>query len=132
MFYSSPRNHPEIQVALLEKLQCKILFTPEEMSDATRVVLENRQMNKYILPDLDYFFAQKPVEPYPYNKTFEQACKDPYIALHSSSSTGTPKIVVLKQGSAAAHDAFQLFPSLGAAPWLVSTLTGKRVLTNFP
>ena len=132
MFYSSPRNHPEIQVALLEKLQCKILFTPEQMSDATRVVLENRQMDKYILPDLDYFFAQEPVEPYPYSKTFEQACKDPYVALHSSGSTGTPKIVVLKQGSAAAHDAFQLFPSLGAAPWLVSTLTGKRVLTSFP
>lgn len=132
MFYSSPRNRPDIQVALLEKLQCTILFTPEEMSETTRVVLENRHMNKYILPDLDYFLAQKSVEPYPYSKTFEEARKDPYVVLHSSGSTGTPKILVLKQGSAAAHDAFQLFPSLGAASWFVSNWTGKRVLTNFP
>lgn len=132
MFYSSPRNRPDIQVALLEKLQCTILLTPEDMSETTRVVLENRQMNKYILPNLDYFLSQKPVEPYPYSKTFEEARKDPYVVLHSSGSTGTPKILVLKQGSAAAHDAFQLFPSLGDAPWFVNTWTGKRVLTNFP
>lgn len=133
MFYSSPRNRPEIQVALLEKLRCTILFTPEEMSETTRFALENRQMNTYALPDLDYFFARKPVvEPYPYSKTFEEARKDPYVVLHSSGSTDTPKLLVLKQGSAAAHDAFQLFPSLGAAPWCVSTWTGKRVVTNFP
>lgn len=132
MFYSSPRNRPDIQVALLEKLQCTILFTPEQMSETTKVVLENRHMNKYILPDIDYFLAQKSVEPYPYNKTFEEARKDPYVVMHSSGSTGTPKILVLKQGSAAAHDAFQHLPSLGASPWFVSSWTGKRVLTNFP
>ena len=132
MFYSSPRNRPEIQVALLEKLQCTILFTPVEISETTRTVLENRRMYKYVLPDLDYFFAQTSVRPYPYSKTFKEACKDPYVVLHSSGSTGTPKILVLKQGSAAAHDAFQLFPSSGAAPWFISTWTGKRVVTNFP
>ena len=102
------------------------------MSETTRVVLENRHMNKYILPDLDYFLAKKSIEPFPYTKTFEEARKDPYVVMHSSGSTGTPKILVLKQGSAAAHDASQLFPSLGAAPWFVSSWTGKRVLTNFP
>lgn len=132
MFYSSPRNRPDIQVALLEKLQCTTLFTPEEMSETTGAVLERRHMNKYILPDLDHFLAQTFVKPYPYSKTFEEARKDPYVVLHSSGSTGTPKLLVLKQGSAAAHDAFQLFPSLGAASWFVSSWSGKRVLTNFP
>ena len=132
MFYSSPRNRPDIQVALLEKLQCSILFTPEEMSETTTAVLVKRHMNKHILPGLDYFLSKESVEPYPYSKTFEEARKDPYVVMHSSGSTGTPKILIMKQGSAAAHDAFQLFPSLGAAPWFVSTWTGKRVLTNFP
>ena len=133
MFYSSPRNRPEVQVALLEKLQCTILFTPEQESETTRIVLEKRDMKKYILPDLQYFLGQKSVQPYPYSKTFEEARKDPYFVLHSSGSTGTPKILVLKQGSAAAHDAFQLFPSQAATPWFVSSCwTGKRVLTNFP
>ncbi|KAH8204592.1 hypothetical protein TruAng_001221 [Truncatella angustata] len=132
MFYSSPRNRPEVQVALLEKLQCTTLFTPEDESETTKAVLERRQMNKYTLPDLDFFLNDEPVEPYPYNKTFEQARKDPYVTLHSSGSTGTPKVLNLKQGYAAAHDAFQLLPSLGDTPWTVSTWAGKRVLTNFP
>ena len=133
MFYSSPRNHPDIQVALLEKLECTTLFTPEVMSETTTTVLAKRpDMKKYILPELDYFLSQEPVAPYPYNKTFEEARKDPYVVLHSSGSTGTPKLLIQKHGSAAAHDAFQLFPDFGDAPFFVSSWKGKRVLTNFP
>lgn len=128
MFYSSPRNRTDIQVALLEKLQCTILFTPEIESETTQAVLKNRKMNKYILPDLAYFLDPEPVELYPYSKTFDEAKTDPYVVLHSSGSTGTPKILILKQGSAAAHDAFQQFPDR----WFVSSWTGKRVVTNFP
>ncbi|KGO48654.1 hypothetical protein PEX1_053690 [Penicillium expansum] len=86
------------------------------MTETTEAMLERRQMNRYTLPELDYFLSNLPVEPYPYTKTFEEARKDPYVVLHSSGSTGTLKILTLKQGSAAAHDAFQLFPSLGDNP----------------
>ena len=132
MFYSSPRNRPEIQVALLEKLQCSVLFTPAKLSETARVVLESRHMDKYTLPDLDFFLASESIGSYPYSKTFEEAHSDPYVVLHSSGSTGIPKILILRQGSAAAHDAFQLFPILGAASWFASTWTGRRVVTNFP
>lgn len=134
MFYSSPRNRPEVQISLLDKLQCSILFTPEEESETTLAVLAGRpHMRKHFLPTLASLLSpDSPVEPYPYTKTFEDARADPYVTLHSSGSTGTPKILLLKQGSAAAHDAFQLFPSQGGTPWFVSSWTGKRVLTNFP
>ncbi|KAL9078027.1 MAG: hypothetical protein Q9157_003058 [Trypethelium eluteriae] len=132
MFYSSPRNRPDVQVALLEKLQCTILFTPEKMSEAAKSVLDHRKMDKYILPELDHFLAEESVQPYPYSKTFEEARKDPYVVMHSSGTTGTPKILVMKQGTVAAHDAFQLFPSLGDEPWYGSYWAGKRVLTSFP
>lgn len=133
MFYSSPRNHSDVQVALLEKLQCTVLFTPEVMSETTQAVLENRPiMEKYILPELADFLSPESVAPYPYNKTFEEARKVPYVVLHSSGSTGTPKLLVQKHGSAAAHDAFQLFPSHRDAPFFVSSWKGKRVLTNLP
>lgn len=132
MFYSSPRNRPEMQVALLEKLQCTTIFTPHETSETTRIVLATRKMDKHLLPDLEYFLDTAPVERYPYDKTFDEACEDPYVVMHSSGTTGVPKILVLKLGSAAAHDAFQLFPSLGDAPWFVSSWKGKRVVTNFP
>ncbi|KAI9676690.1 MAG: hypothetical protein M1822_008253 [Bathelium mastoideum] len=132
MFYSSPRNRPEVQVALLEKLQCTRLFAPEEMSEAAKIVLEHRKMSKYILPDLEYFLSEEPVEPYPYSKPFEEARKDPYVVLHSSGTTGTPKIIVLKQGTVAAHDAFHLLPSLGEKPWYGSNWASNRVVVSFP
>ncbi|UNI19370.1 hypothetical protein JDV02_005556 [Purpureocillium takamizusanense] len=133
MFYSSPRNHVDVQIALLEKLQCTVLFTPNDMSATTKAVLEKRpEMKKFILPELAYFLSEESMEPYPYSKTFEEARKDPYVVLHSSGSTGTPKLLIQKHGSAAAHDAFQLFSSLDDVPFFVSSWKGKRVLTNFP
>ena len=132
MFYSSPRNRPEVQVALLEKLDCNILFTPEQVSDVAKTVLEKRNMRKYILPDLEFFLNDEDVKPYPYNKTYEEARKDPYVVMHSSGTTGTPKILVQKQGTAACHDAYRLFPSLGDEPWYGHYWAGKRVLTSWP
>lgn len=132
MFDSSPRNRLEVQVALLDKLDCDILMTPEQMSDATRGVLNDRVMRKFILPDLEFFLSDDRVQPYPYNKTWEGARKDPYVVMHSSGTTGTPKILVMKQGTVAAHDAFQRFSELGEEPWYGHYWTGKRILTSFP
>ena len=133
MFYSSPRNRLEAQTALLEKLQCDILMTPERMSEATKGVLGSRAMRKFLLPDLDFFLDDdKSVEPYPYAKSWEEARKDPYVVMHSSGTTGTPKVLILKQGTVAAHDAFQSFPELGEEPWYGHYWKGKRVLTSFP
>ncbi len=62
MSYSSPCNHLEIQVALLEELECDILMTPERISDATRGVLDDRSMPKFILPDPDFFLKNEAVQ----------------------------------------------------------------------
>lgn len=132
MFYNSPRNRPEVQVELLNKLECDILMTPEQMSDATKGVPNDRVMRKFILPDLEFFLSDAPVQPHPYNKTWAEARKDPYVVMHSSGTTGTPKILVMKQGTVAAHDAFQRFSELGEEPWYGHYWTGKRILTSFP
>lgn len=132
MFYSSPRNHLQIQVALLEKTQCDILMTPEEMSETTKAVLGSREMRKIILPELNFFLANELVPEYPYSKTWEQARNDPYLVMHSSGTTGTPKVLIIKQGTVAAHDAFQRFREYGEEPWYGDYWTGKRVLTSFP
>ena len=71
MFSSSTRNRVEIQVALLEKLDCKILMTPEIMSEATKDVLSLREMRKYMLPELGHFLDDKAVEKYAYDKSWE-------------------------------------------------------------
>lgn len=107
-------------------------MTPEQMSDATREVLDSRAMQKCILPHLDFFLGDEPVQRYPYTKTWEEARKDPYIVMHSSGTTGTPRVLILKQGTVAAHDAFQRFTQYGENPWYGHNWIGKRVLTSFP
>lgn len=41
-----------------------------------------------------------PVVPtYPFEKTFEEACTEPFVVLHTSGSTGTPLLVIASCGS---------------------------------
>ncbi|KAL9616239.1 MAG: hypothetical protein Q9160_008865 [Pyrenula sp. 1 TL-2023] len=116
MLYASPRNHLDIQVKLLDGLECNILATHEQMSDVAEKILGKRPMQKLDLPDFGFFLKDEPVQPYPYNKTWEEARKDPYVVMHSSGTTGTPKVLILKNGTAAAHDAFQRFSEFNERP----------------
>jgi acyl-CoA synthetase (AMP-forming)/AMP-acid ligase II len=52
------------------------------------------------------WFSEEHVEPYPYNKTFEQAEWDPWVVLHTSGSTGLPKPIVVRQGMLAIGDKY--------------------------
>ncbi len=37
-------------------------MTPERMSTATRGVLDDRAMRKFILPELDFFLKDEPIQ----------------------------------------------------------------------
>lgn len=117
---------------MLEKLDCTILFTPEEETETTKAVLQQRAMAKFTLPSLEYFLADGYQRPYPYHKTFDEARDDPFAVMHSSGTTGTPKIITLRHGTEAAHDAYQQFPAMSEPKWAMSAWKGKRVVTNFP
>ena len=69
---------------------------------------------------------------YPYAKSFSQAQYDPFVVLHTSGSTGLPKLVVTSHGTFAASDTYQSMPSLGYAPTMVEVLRDKRVFVGLP
>ena len=73
-----------------------------------------------------------PVPHYAFTKSFTEAQHDPFVALHTSGSTGIPKLVVLTHGTFAASDTYQTMPSLGYAPTMVEALRGKRVFIGLP
>ncbi|MCJ1362978.1 hypothetical protein MMC16_002084 [Acarospora aff. strigata] len=89
-------------------------------------------MRVLFLPELDYWLQDSDVVIYPYNNTFDEACHDPFVVMHSSGSTGIPKVLHWAHGTVSAHDAFQLIPSLGGNPWIGQCWAGKRVFTSFP
>lgn len=85
-----------------------------------------------MIPELeDWLFASK-VKHYPFNKTFAEARLEPFVALHTSGSTGLPKLVVIPHGTVASIDAWHLIPSQGAPPTIISSFSGIRLFMPFP
>ena len=132
MFFSSPRNSLEAHLSLLEALECNIFLTSETQSPLVETILSKRPMRSLVLPNLDHWLQQSDTPVYPYKKTMAEAFHDPFVALHSSGSTGLPKPIVMKQGTIVTHDAFQMLPLLGQKPWHGQEWKGKRAFLSFP
>lgn len=67
-------------------------------------ILSARPMKNVLFPELDELLNPTPVDDYPFPKTFEQACNDPFLILHSSGTTGLPKPIRVTHGTIAAND----------------------------
>lgn len=85
------------------------------------------------IPELDELLSTtETARLYPYEKTIDHAWKEPFVALHTSGSTGPPKLTVLTHGTFAACDGFQSITSLGHPPTAIEALKGKRVFLGMP
>lgn len=84
------------------------------------------------IPSLDFFLQPADVAPYPYNKSFNEARYMPFLALHTSGSTGLPKPVVLNHGTFSSMDAYNLISPLGSRDVIGPSLKGIRMLVGFP
>ena len=89
-------------------------------------------MRVLVIPELDSLLYGPPVASYPYDKTFEEACHDPFVSCHTSGSTGFPKIVTTTHGTLAATDAFQDLTVKGYPPTSLEAMRGKRILAGVP
>lgn len=97
-----------------------------------RQILREREMKVVQIPSLESFLQPADVAPYPYDKTFDEARHMPFLALHTSGSTGLPKSVVLKHGTFTSMDAYSLIPSFGGRDVIGPSLKGTRMLVGFP
>ena len=78
-------------------------------------------MRHIVIKTFDEWLAHETVDPYPYEKTFEEAAHDPFIVIHTSGSTGLPKPITLYHGGLATADAHHLMPiSNGYDPELIT------------
>ncbi|KAI9707979.1 MAG: hypothetical protein M1820_004398 [Bogoriella megaspora] len=110
--FSSHMNSLPGHLNLLEKCGCSKFMSAEGVDVAD--ILESRQMKHFIIPSLDEILDPEPVERYPYDKTWDEAQRDPYLILHTSGTTGLPKPVTLTLKVAAyidAHSTVDVLPS---------------------
>lgn len=104
--FISPRNSQEGQLNLFEQTNCHIVWFEATYKDMVQSWLQERDMQALMTFPVAAWFPEEQIEPFPYNKTFEEAEWDPLLILHTSGSTGLPKPVVVRQGMLAIGDKF--------------------------
>ena len=115
---------------LLEASHCKVLLHPETVPPIVVSILQKRMMDDAALPQLDDWLEESPVSDFPYTRTLSQAWKDPFALVHSSGTTGNPKLIQLTHASVATVPRLQNTPK--GTPTLFHLWRGLRVLVANP
>ena len=68
-------------------------------------ILQQIPLKLLKIPSLDVLLNNAPVPKIPFGKTFDEYRMAPFLLLHTSGSTGIPKIVTLRHGYTTAADA---------------------------
>ncbi|KUI71888.1 Oxygen-dependent choline dehydrogenase [Cytospora mali] len=107
MLFVSMRNQVAQNQSMIVQSQCRVLFYAEEMTGTAEAIRDSRLPELVInpVPSLDELLStDEETELYPYTKTFDEAQAEPCLILHSSGSTGDPKLVTLTHGAFACTD----------------------------
>ncbi|KAL6853214.1 NRPS-like enzyme [Trichoderma novae-zelandiae] len=97
-FFTSPRNTIEGQVSLLTATDCHYLLYGEGYFLVVDKILAGRPMHASQVPSAEEWLAVKS-DNFPYSVSAYDSRWHPWVALHTSGSTGLPKPIVIKQGS---------------------------------
>ena len=92
-----------------------------------KACLEKRPMKTLDVPELQEWLEGDEVPHYPYEKTFAEACLEPFVVLHTSGSTGLPKPITVPHGALAVHDAYQKIPRTADSELVLHQLMGKSI-----
>ncbi|KAI1177786.1 acetyl-CoA synthetase-like protein [Nemania sp. FL0916] len=136
MLFSSPRNHLEGHLNVLEKTNCQIFLSASDSHTDVQPILKQRPMRTLTVPTLDElldFGSSTPVEIYPYSKGFDEAGGDPCLILHTTGSTGLPKPIVWKNAMLTTYEAWRLVPPVdGYVPTTDVYQEARRAYTAMP
>ncbi|KAF2643884.1 acetyl-CoA synthetase-like protein [Massarina eburnea CBS 473.64] len=91
VLFSSHHNSVAGHAHLIQRTDCGIILYSSGFP-ITRI-LELCRLESVCMPELDYLLDDTPCQHYPYAKSFEEAKHQPCILLHTSGSTGMPKLV---------------------------------------
>lgn len=136
VFFPSPKNDLVSHLSMLDECQCNVFLTPKASQVRFPVVAsieEKRPMRLIIMPDLEQLFNHSNLCPsYSFKKTFDEARHDNCVVLHTSGSTGVPKVVYIKHGWFTVLDAYRNLESLGVSKMQLTRFEGLRLFIPFP
>lgn len=114
MLFMSPRNRASQNHEMMRKSDCRALFYATEMSDAAANI-QGRGASNFFLREIpclkDLLRASSDVKLFPYEKQFDDVRDEPCLVLHSSGSTGDPKLITMTHGTFACTDNDRKIPT---------------------
>lgn len=131
MLFLSPRNSLEGHLNVLQGVDCQIFLGAKRTS--IDHILRKRAMRTEVVPELEEFLDDIPVDTYPYFKSFEEARMDPCLILHTTGSTGLPKPITWKVGILSTYEAWRTIRSInGYVPTTEIYQQARRAYTSMP
>lgn len=136
--FLSPKNSTDGVLAVLAATDCTIWVNPIDAAPLPLVkeVLDKREMTLLQLPLLEELLCEDSTNPFPYNKSFNEAENEPFCFLHTSGSTGHPKPIPWSNGLIGTMDAIRLLPPVGEnadlVPWTSGWDEGDKIYSSFP
>lgn len=133
-FFMSPRNSRDDNTTLLVDAGCADIVTTTSALAFESMVSSKLSIGCFQMPETCQWLRLQDEDelPYPYNKSFEEAKCDPFVAVHTSGSTGPLKVVTLANGTQTAMDAYQMIPAFQARRGISGLLRGTRIFMPFP
>ena len=135
---TSTRNTLQAHLSLFEKTDCNTFLCPPNFKlPIVKQILAARQMHVLEVPTVDHWIQdtsnEHDAEPsYPYDKTFSEARREPFVVLHTSGTTGLPKPIIQTNGTVAIVDALNSLPALGHPATFPALCGRSRQYTTFP
>lgn len=130
LLLSSPRNSIEGHRSLIKQSGCEFWVTSSDIDNLE--FIKDLQIPRAEAPELSHLLNPTVVKEYSYEKQWDAGRSDILALLHTSGSTGLPKLVPLYLATAATVDAFHLMePTNGKMPTGVDW-AGTRMLCAMP
>ncbi|KAF2087471.1 acetyl-CoA synthetase-like protein [Saccharata proteae CBS 121410] len=98
--FVSPGNEREVNMSLLEQMECKILSYAAELSNLVQDLQKELGEHKTQLAELVpmQYWLERPQKSYHPPKSLTSSLHDPVLVIHSSGTTGKPKPIIITNG----------------------------------
>lgn len=124
---SSPRNSVAGHLSLIEQAGCEVWFTTTGVGKFDFVKLPIVKV-----PEVNELIDKKTVKAHPYDRQWPRDRKDPFVTLHSTGSTGMPRVIQLTMDHAASGDALASVDRIEGKLPTLAEWAGTKMLNGMP
>ncbi|KAF1998814.1 putative AMP-binding enzyme [Amniculicola lignicola CBS 123094] len=131
----SPYATPAAQAHLIRQSGCKtLLYGGPFRATIKRVITELPDLDFQIaeLPDTKDFVSDEKAESFEWTKTWEEARHYPWLLVHTSGTTGLPKLIGYTHQMMVAWEAADLMPDAGKHDTIMQHIPGRRWYSPLP